>query len=96
MKASRFLEANGIEVEERVPASRKLGRSDARELAAAASRIVVAKGRRVQQFEPRGAPDDTVLDAMVGATGNLRAPLLRVGGILLVGFDADSYAGVLG
>ena len=79
-----------------MPASRKLGRSDARELAAAASRVIVAKGRKVQEFEPRGAPDDAVLDAMVGATGNLRAPLLRVGRTLLVGFDADSYAGVLG
>jgi hypothetical protein len=79
-----------------VSASRKLGRSNARELAAAASRVIVAKGRKVQQFEPCGAPDDTVLDAMVGATGNLRAPLLRVDKTLLVGFDADSYAGVLG
>ena len=85
-----------MDVTERVPASRKLGRTDARELAEAASRIIVAKGRRVLEFEPRGAPDDAVLDAMVGATGNLRAPLLRVGKTLLVGFDADSYAGVLG
>ena len=81
---------------ERVSASRKLGRADARELAEAASRIIVAKGRKVAEFEPRGAPDDAVLDAMVGTTGNLRAPLLRVGKTLLVGFDADSYAGVLG
>ena len=79
-----------------MPASRKLDRSDARELAAAAARVIVAKGRKVQEFKPRGAPDDAVLDAMVGATGNLRAPLLRVGRTLLVGFDADSYAGVLG
>ena len=86
-----------MDVAERVPASRKLDRSHARELAEAASRIIVAKGRKVVEFEPRGAPpDDAVLDAMVGATGNLRAPLLRVGKTLLVGFDADSYAGVLG
>ncbi len=85
-----------MDVAERVPASRKLGRTDARELAEAASRIIVAKGRKVVEFEPRGAPDDAVVDAMVGTTGNLRAPLLRVGKTLLVGFDADSYAGVLG
>ena len=83
-------------MKERVPASRKLGRADARELAEAASRIIVAKGRKVEEFKPRGAPDDAVVNAMVGATGNLRAPLLRVGKTLLVGFDADSYAGVLG
>ena len=79
-----------------MPASRKLGRSDARELAEAASRIIVAKGRKVEEFKPRGAADDAVVKAMVGATGNLRAPLLRVGKTLLVGFDADSYAGVFG
>lgn len=79
-----------------MPASRKLDRADARKLAAAASRIVVAKGRKVQEFAPGGAPDEAVLDALVGATGNLRAPLLRVGETLLVGFDADSYADVLG
>ena len=83
-------------MKERVPASRKLGRADARELAGAASRIIVARGRKVVEFEPGGAPDDAVVDAMVGATGNLRAPLLRVGKTLLVGFHADSYAGVLG
>ena len=83
-------------MKERVPASRKLGRTEARELAEAASRIIVAKGRKVVEFAPRGAPDDAVLDAMVGATGNLRAPLLRVGRTLLVGFDADRYAAVLG
>lgn len=56
----------------------------------------MAKGRKVQEFAPGGAPDDAVLDAMLGATGNLRAPLLRVGDTLLVGFDADSFADVLG
>ena len=77
-------------------ANRKLGRDDARGLAGAASRIIVAKGRKVREFEPGGSPDDEVIDAMVGATGNLRAPLLRVGGTLLVGFNADSFADVLG
>jgi hypothetical protein len=32
---------------------------------------------------------------MVGATGNLRAPCLRVGKTLVVGFNEDAYAGVL-
>ena len=56
----------------------------------------MARGRKVREFEPSGPPDDAVVEAMVGATGNLRAPLLRVGATLLVGFDADSYARVFG
>lgn len=65
-------------------------------MAAAATRIIVARGRKVREFAPPGPPDDAVVEAMVGATGNLRAPLLRVGTTLLVGFDADSYARVFG
>jgi hypothetical protein len=33
---------------------------------------------------------------MLGPTGNLRAPTLRVGRTLLVGFDEDTYRKVLG
>jgi hypothetical protein len=32
---------------------------------------------------------------MVGATGNLRAPCLRVGKTVVVGFSSDAYAEVL-
>jgi hypothetical protein len=33
---------------------------------------------------------------MIGPSGNLRAPTLRVGRRILVGFDEDSYRKVLG
>ena len=36
------------------------------------------------------------MDALLGPTGNLRAPTLRVGKTLLVGFDESSYVDVLG
>jgi len=32
---------------------------------------------------------------MVGSTGNLRAPCLRAGKIVLVGFNEDAYTEVL-
>ena len=35
------------------------------------------------------------IDAMLGPTGNLRAPTLRVGTTLLVGFDERSYRDAL-
>ena len=39
--------------------------------------------------------DDTLAGAMLGPTGNLKAPTLRVGGTLLVGFGEAGYAAVL-
>ena len=61
-------------------------------LAKAASRVIVAKGKSVTEFKTAaGAPKDCV-DAMLGPTGNLRAPTYRVGDRYLIGFNADLYA----
>lgn len=38
---------------------------------------------------------DAAAAAMLGPTGNLRAPTLKVGRTLIVGFDEDSYRSVL-
>ncbi|MCH9675241.1 MAG: hypothetical protein K0U93_27615 [Gammaproteobacteria bacterium] len=89
------MEANSIEPKEEVPASRKLGRDDAAELAAGASKLVVAKGKKVTDFKVGKAVSDEAIDAMLGPTGNLRAPTLRVGKTLLVGFNEESYEKVL-
>lgn len=56
--------------------------------------MIVAKGKNVREFTGGKAPKDLV-DAMLGPTGNLRAPTLRVGTTVLVGFDEASYARVL-
>ena len=57
--------------------------------------MIVAKGKKVAEFKVKGEPADEVVDAMLGPTGNLRAPTLRVGKTLLVGFDEAQYAKVL-
>jgi hypothetical protein len=86
---SKFLDTHGLEAEEVVPASRKLGKGDAARLAKEASRIIVAKGKKVDVFEG-GKADKTVVSAMLGPTGNLRAPVVRAGKTILVGFDEES------
>ena len=89
------MDANGLEPKETVPASRKLSRKDARALAKAASTVIVAKGKRVTTFKTKGGPSDELIDAMLGPTGNLRAPVVRAGKTLLVGFNEDEYRQVL-
>jgi hypothetical protein len=85
----------GIEPRETVSASRKLGRKDAAALATAASRVIVAKGKKLDEWRTAGKAPATVVNAMVGATGNLRAPCLRVGKTVVVGFNADTYTELL-
>jgi arsenate reductase-like glutaredoxin family protein len=91
LKASKFLDANGIEPVEVVPASRKLGRSDAARLAGSVRQVVIAKGNSVVEFEIDGSAPAACVDAMLGPTGNLRAPAIRAGRRLLIGFDDASY-----
>lgn len=78
-----------------VPASRKLAKDDAAGLARAAGRIIVAKGRKVDEFSG-GKASAEVVAAMLGPTGNLRAPCIRAGKTLLVGFNEEVFERVFG
>jgi len=89
------LDAKGIEPREPVSASRKLGRKDAAALAKSASRVIVAKGKKLEEWETAGKAPAAAIDAMVGSTGNLRAPCLRTGKTVVVGFNEDVYTEVL-
>lgn len=88
------MDAKKIEPKETVSASKKLSRKDAAALVKDAKKVIVAKGKKVQEF-PGGKATKDVVDALLGPTGNLRAPLVRVGKTLLVGFNEDSYTDVL-
>lgn len=80
---------------EKVSASRKLGEADAKKLIQGAKRIHVAKGKALEEF-PGGSAKKEIVEKLLGATGNLRAPTIRVGDTLLVGFNEDVYAQVMG
>jgi arsenate reductase-like glutaredoxin family protein len=90
------LDANGIEPKQVVPASRKLARKDAAEIAKQASLVIVAKGKKLSEFKPGGKASKALVDAMLGPTGNLRAPTIRAGKTVLVGFNEDVFAARLG
>ena len=85
------MEANSIDIEETVPASRKLQADDAKKLLKGASRLVVAKGKKVSEFEIGSRIPAETVQAMLGPTGNLRAPTAIVGRTVLVGFNDDAY-----
>jgi hypothetical protein len=60
--------------------------------------LYAAKGSHVVHVDLRtGKPDRAaLLGLLLGPTGNLRAPTLRKGRTLLVGFDKSTYTRVLG
>ena len=57
--------------------------------------MIVAKGKKLDEWKTAGKAPAAAVDAMVGSTGNLRAPCLRAGKIVVVGFNEDTYAEVL-
>jgi hypothetical protein len=61
-------------------------------------RVIVARGKKVVTFDMKKEPpdDDTLAAHLLGPTGNLRAPTLRRGRTLLVGFGDEAYRQVLG
>ena len=59
--------------------------------------IYSMRGKKILHFDLRkGRPDNTTLAAaLLGPTGNLRAPTLRKGRTLIVGFDPETYEKLL-
>ena len=55
---------------------------------------MVAKGKKTTEVDlQKNRPDDDTLAAlMLGPTGNLRAPTIKIGKTVLVGFNQDLYA----
>ena len=57
----------------------------------------MAKGKKVVHLDLRKdtPAKSELLDLLLGPTGNLRAPTVRKGRILLVGFDEATYKDIL-
>jgi hypothetical protein len=77
-----------------VSASKKFGRAEAVALARQARRLIAMKGKKVTTVEltPARPSDDALAALMLGPTGNLRAPTLRVGDTLLIGYNDAVFA----
>jgi len=98
-KAQGFLAAQDYEVIKEINAGKeRLGPEQALELAKTAERIVVGRGKKVAVIDMKSDPPDdrTLLSYLLGPTGNLRAPTLRRGRTLLVGFSEEAYRQTLG
>ena len=71
----------------------RFGKGDLKQVFAGAKKVVVAKGKKVLTFDPKETPfgSDEFAKAVLGPSGNLRAPTAKTGSTFLVGFHADAY-----
>jgi arsenate reductase-like glutaredoxin family protein len=72
----------------------RMSEKDALALAASTDEIWAAKGKRIVHLDLRSARASSrdILAVLLGPTGNLRAPTLRIGRTLIVGYDEATYS----
>lgn len=87
-----MLSGRRTEVGEERSTRQALSPAEVGELLAAVDEVWIARGRKVER-RPAAAVG---VDDLRGPTGNIRAPLVRLGRRLLVGFHAETLAGWLG
>jgi arsenate reductase-like glutaredoxin family protein len=97
-KAQGFLAKKKVAVSEETNAKKAPLRGErALEVLEGMDEIYVSKGKSVVHIDLKAARPSRaeMLSLLLGPTGNLRAPTLRVGKTLLVGFNEETYLKVL-
>jgi arsenate reductase-like glutaredoxin family protein len=98
-KSQAFLAKRKLAVKETVNATKvRFEPEAALALVRQAGRVVVAKGKKIIDFDMKRDPpdDETLLAHILGPSGKLRAPVIRRGSTLLIGFAEVEFAKVLG
>ena len=82
---------------ERVDAKKvRYGEREALALAQSVDEILSLRGKKVVRVDLRARPGrEEILAALLGPSGNLRAPTVRQGRTLIVGFTPEAYASVV-
>lgn len=61
------------------------------EMIKSADTVTTAKGKKVQIWNPTTDDKDKILKQVMGPSGNLRAPTLRMENRFIIGFNDDLY-----
>ena len=87
-----FLDTRNLQAENRTDARKeKLEAAAVWDLMGSAEQIIVAKGRRVETFVPTEDAQASILKAVMGRSGSLRAPTIQSGDVFLVGYNEALY-----
>ncbi|MCE2401302.1 hypothetical protein J4G08_10490 [Candidatus Poribacteria bacterium] len=89
------LDTHNLEAKDRTDARKEKLEADAVwDLIESAERIVVAKGKSIETFVPAEDDRDSILKAVLGRSGSLRAPTVKTGNVFFVGYNDALYTDV--
>ena len=75
----------------------KFPRDEALALARESRHVLVANRKKLLRFDLDGeVSDEEIAKAILGRSGTLRAPAIRVGDTFIVGFHPEGYAELFG
>lgn len=97
-RARRFLSRHGMAIRDETDARRHgVNAEEALDLARNGRTVIsICRGRILRLTMAKKPSDEEVLRAILGPRGRLRAPSIRVGKTLVVGFDETEWSNVLG
>lgn len=98
-KMDALLASLEITAKEVVSANKiKLGVTEALALVGQCTKLVVSKGTKAFEIDLKKDPKtaEELQALVIGPTGNLRAPTMRKGKTLFVGFHAETFGAALG
>ena len=92
-----MFDGKNISITEVVEARKqKIESDDAWKLFSGAETLVVGRGKKVVVYDPKNDDKDQILKVCLGRTGNLRAPTLKMGKLVVVGFNDAMYDEYIG
>ena len=87
-----MFDKKGITLKEVIEARKhKIAGDDAWELLGSAGEIIVGRGTKFNVLNPAQDGKEDIMKVCLGRTGNLRAPALKTGNRMIVGFNDEMY-----
>ncbi|MBT3178686.1 MAG: hypothetical protein HOG03_22080 [Desulfobacula sp.] len=87
-----MLASENIDILKRINAGKdKIGTDEAWELIKTYKTVVIGKGKKFHVFKPVEENREQILKEAIGRSGILRAPSIKVGEKLIVGFNDEMF-----
>jgi len=91
IKAEQFLDQNNLTPVETVNCKKEpIDAGELRDRLNEVSRVIVTRGKKILELDPKSDTEE-ILSTAIGRSGNLRAPSMRQGKLLIVGYNDEVY-----
>lgn len=98
-RSDEYIQNHGLRASKIVDARKeKLGKREIAQILRKTNRVVATKGKKILEWDFKREPpiEKALYEALLGPSGTLRAPAIRLGKTLVVGFTDEAWDKVFG